>query len=83
MNANLAGIVAVELLTAAQGIEFRAPLRTSPVLQSVIARIREDIPGLAEDRYMADDIEAAKVLVRSGAMIDVTGNEKLAAILPE
>ena len=82
MNDNLAGIVGVELLTAAQGVELRSPLKTSPVLQTVIARIRNDVPALAEDRFMADDIEAAKGLVRSGAIVATAGNGKLAAILP-
>ena len=82
MNGNLAGIIGVELLTAAQGVEFRLPLKTSPGLQKAIARIRKEIPALAEDRFMADDMAAAKALVRSGAMIGSGGDRRLAAILP-
>ena len=82
MNDNLAGIIGVELLTAAQGVEFRSPLKTSPGLQKAIARIRKEIPALAEDRFMADDMAAAKALVRSGAMIGVGGDRRLATILP-
>ena len=63
MNQNLAQIVGIELLTAAQGIEFRAPLKTSPALQGVIAGLREKIPALEGDRYMADDLAAAHEMV--------------------
>ncbi len=66
MNANLARIVGIELLTAAQGVGFRAPLRTSPSLAGVIDMVREVVSALGEDRYMADDLEAAGELVKSG-----------------
>ena len=82
MNDNLAGIIGVELLTAAQGVEFRSPLNTSPALQNAIVRIRKEIPALAEDRFMADDMVAAKALVRSGAIIGAGGDRRLGAILP-
>ncbi len=66
MNANLMRIVGIELLTAAQGVEFRAPLKTSPALQEVIAKLRKDIPALAEDRFMADDLAMSGDIVRQG-----------------
>ena len=63
MNQNLAGILAVEAMSAAQGVELRAPLRTSPALQDVIAKIRTVCPELKEDRIISPDIEAlAKLL---------------------
>lgn len=70
MNKNLAFIQAVEAMCAAQGIEARAPLATSPRLQAVIDRLREDIATLGEDRYLAPDIECACLLVRSGALVE-------------
>lgn len=70
MNKNLAVIQAVEAMCAAQGIEARAPLATSPRLQAVIDRLREDIATLGEDRYLAPDIERATVLIRSGALVE-------------
>ena len=70
MNQNLMRIIGIELLTAAQGVEFRNPLKTSPALQSVIAKLREKTPSLKEDRYLADDLEAAATLVRDGAIGD-------------
>jgi histidine ammonia-lyase len=63
---NLNVILGVEALCAAQGIEHRAPLRTSAPLQRVIARLRADIPALGEDRYIAPDLAAAARLVAGG-----------------
>ncbi|WP_299985065.1 histidine ammonia-lyase [uncultured Ruegeria sp.] len=66
---NLNYILGIELLCAAQGIEFRAPLATSHALISVVDRLREDIPSLGDDRYLAPELETAKVLVESGAFL--------------
>ena len=79
MAANLAQIVGVELLVGAQGVEFRAPLRTSTVLTNVIARLRQDISSLGEDRFLAADMEAAAALIRSGAMVKAAGSVPLPA----
>lgn len=68
MNDNLAVILGVEALCAAQGIEFRAPLVTSLHLQEVIARIRVVVPALKEDRYLAPDLAKASELVQSGEL---------------
>ncbi len=72
MNRNLAVIQAVEAMCAAQGIEARAPLVTSPRLQGVIARLRAEVATLKEDRYMAPDIERATALVQSGALVEAS-----------
>jgi histidine ammonia-lyase len=74
MNDNLAGIVGIELLIAAQGVDLRKPLTTSTPLQAVVAALRARVPALAEDRYLAPDIEAATALVRSGALVEAAGN---------
>jgi histidine ammonia-lyase len=75
MNANLARILAVEAMSAAQGIAFRAPLRTSPALLAAIEALRAEVPVLEADRYMAGDIERAVELVRSGALVRAAGLE--------
>lgn len=67
MVANLEGILAIEALTAAQGIELR-DIPTSRPLQAAIARIRDVSPPLADDRFVATDIDAATELVRSGVL---------------
>ena len=63
MVENLNRILGVELLCAAQGVEFRAPLATSAPLQRVVARLRLEVATLGPDRYMAPDLEAAARLV--------------------
>ncbi|KZL01061.1 MULTISPECIES: histidine ammonia-lyase [unclassified Pseudovibrio] len=70
MNANLSQIIGIELLMAAQGIEFRVPLKTSPILQEVIAAVRTEVEELEDDRYMAPDLEKAAELVASGRIFD-------------
>jgi histidine ammonia-lyase len=66
MILNLEQILGVELICAAQGIEFRAPLKTSAPLQRVVARLRQDVPTLGEDRYLAPDLARAASLVKTG-----------------
>ena len=68
MTANLSAIVGIEALAAAQGVELRAPLVTSPELVNAVAALRAVIPPLEVDRYMAGDLEAAATLVSSGAL---------------
>ncbi len=75
MNVNLAHILGVELLCAAQGVEFRAPLQTSAPLRAVIAALRERAARLNDDRYLAPDLQAAARLVASGALVRATGQE--------
>jgi histidine ammonia-lyase len=63
---NAAAVVGIELLAAAQGIDFHRPARSSPNLEQVHAGIRGDVPFYAADRYFAPDIEAAQGWVKSG-----------------
>jgi len=67
MAANTAAIVAIELLAAAQGIDFRRPRKSSAPLEEAHAMIRKVAPHLDGDRYLALDIEAVTPLVRDGA----------------
>ncbi|WP_193174718.1 histidine ammonia-lyase [Oricola nitratireducens] len=73
MNRNLSVILGVELLCAAQGIEFRTPLVTSGRLQAVLVALRGIVPALGSDRYMAPDIEAAAGMMRDGVLLPVAG----------
>jgi histidine ammonia-lyase len=68
MADNLAAILGIELLVAAQGIDLRLPHLTSPALAAVIAALREQVPALGSDRYMADDLAKAKALVEEGQL---------------
>jgi histidine ammonia-lyase len=73
----LARVLSIELLTAARGIEMRAPLEPAPATGAVIRALREDVQGLGTDRFLAPEIEAAVALVQSGralaAVESVTG----------
>jgi histidine ammonia-lyase len=67
MATNTAGIVAIELLAATQGIDFRAPLATSPRLAEAHALVRSEVAFYDHDRYFAPDIDAIRRLVEAGA----------------
>ena len=67
MAENAAGIVAIELLAAAQGIEFRRPLKTSRRLAEAHALIRAAVPPYDRDRFFAPDIATIKAMVLDGA----------------
>ncbi len=68
MNRNLSAILGVEAICAAQGIEFRAPLATSPALQGVMARLRARIAPIGQDRFLAPDLAAAGAMIGEGGL---------------
>ena len=80
MTENLFAIIGIEALTAAQGVELRAPLATSAELQKAIAALRAVVPTLDEDRYMATDIAAAAELVADGTLVSSVSAEILPAL---
>ena len=75
MADNLFAVIAIELIAAAQGCEFHAPLVSSKPLEAVRATLREKVPKLDEDRYLHADMAAAVELVRSGAIVRSAGPE--------
>ena len=68
MIANVARILGIEWLAAAQGVEFLRPLRSSQVLESVHALLRERCPAMHHDRLVAPDIEHASACVADGSL---------------
>jgi histidine ammonia-lyase len=66
MAENTCGILAIELLAACQGIDFRLPLKTSSKLQKVHTTVREKVSFYERDRYFAPDIASMKELIHSG-----------------
>ena len=68
MIANTAHILGIELLAAAQGIEFLRPLRSSFALELAHSLLRDSCPAVAQDRSMAGDIERATSLVTNGSL---------------
>lgn len=75
MVENLDHILGVELLCAAAGVEFRAPLQTSPALQNVLSCVRQTVDRLQEDRYLAPDLEAVKNLVAAGGLLQAVDTD--------
>lgn len=63
---NAAGVIAVELMAAAEGIDYHAPLKTSARLQDIHARVRALSPHFTADRYWADEMAALQTAVLSG-----------------
>jgi histidine ammonia-lyase len=66
MAHNTSVIVGIELLAAAQGIDFHRPLTSSYHLEHVHARLRRRVPRYDQDRFFAPDIEAAREMVAGG-----------------
>ncbi|MDQ3051847.1 MAG: histidine ammonia-lyase, partial [Bacteroidota bacterium] len=60
---NLKNILAIELYTACQALEFRRPLKSSQFLENVFNAFREKVPFLENDRLMSDDIRKAKEFI--------------------
>ena len=65
---NTAHIVAIELLAAAQGIDFLRPLTSSAPVEALHTRLRADCASSPADHYLAPDIERAAALVQAGML---------------
>ncbi|HWT12676.1 MAG TPA: histidine ammonia-lyase [Allosphingosinicella sp.] len=75
---NAAGVIGVELLAAAQALDFHAPLRTSGRLEAARRSIRAEIPHLTNDRMMAGDLAWAAAAVVSGRLAEGVAEEVFA-----
>jgi histidine ammonia-lyase len=80
MADNAGTVIGIELLAAAQGCDFHAPLKSSAPLETVRALLRREVPHLDEDRSLHPDQQAATRLVRSGAVVDAAGREHLPSV---
>ncbi len=65
----LTRVLAIEVLTAARGVDLRMPLQPSAATGAVIARLREEVAGPGPDRYLSPEIETTVALLRSGALL--------------
>jgi len=75
MAQNVAAVIGIEAIAAAQGIELRAPLTTSPRLTVAKSELRRGIPPLQDDRVLADDIVFAARLIADGTLARAAGIE--------
>jgi histidine ammonia-lyase len=64
----LTTVLAIELLTAARALDFRAPLTPAPATAAAVAALRHTVPGPGPDRHLAPEIAAAEALIRSGGL---------------
>lgn len=64
----LSTVLAIELLTAARALDFRAPLRPAPATAAARDLLREYVPGPGPDRHLAPEIAVVTDLIRSGAI---------------
>jgi len=69
INENVRTILGIEYLSAVQGLDFLAPLRSSEPLVAAAALLRETVPFFAQDRLFTPDMEAANALIASGALV--------------
>ncbi len=69
---NLEHVVAVELLCAAQALEFRRPLRAGAGVEQAYGLVRARVPKLEEDRPLASDIAAIAAAIREGTFANVS-----------
>ena len=66
MAENTNGVLAVEYLAAAQGLDFRAPLKSSTKIEQAKAILRQQVSFYDKDRYFAPDIADASVIISDG-----------------
>jgi len=76
-------VLAIEVLCGAQGIDLRRPLRSSPAIEAVHARVRREVEPMMDDRILHPDIEVALRLVREGALVEVAAPFLASTTAPE
>ncbi len=75
---NLEKIQAIELLCASQALEFVRPLKTSPVLEEVYARVRQEIPHFEKDEIFSEAINKAIAIIQSGDLLKIANRYEIA-----
>jgi histidine ammonia-lyase len=73
MLANTEGVIAIELLAAAEGIDFRRPMRSSEPLEAAHAAIRAVVPPRHVDRAFSDDIASMRRLIAGPLLAGLVG----------
>lgn len=77
MVENATAVIGIELLAAAQGCDFHAPVASSAPLEAVRRLVRAQVPHLDDDRHFHPDMEKAIALVRSGAVVEAVEGVEL------
>jgi histidine ammonia-lyase len=71
---NLEYIQAIELLYAAQAVDFRRPLKSTPVIEAIHAKVREHVSHIQDDRVFADDINNLHQIITDGSLLEIADN---------
>lgn len=71
---NLEYIQAIELLYAAQAVDFRRPLQSTPVIEAIHTLVRQHVSHIQDDRVFADDINSLHQIITDGSLL-ATANE--------
>ncbi|MET0388743.1 MAG: histidine ammonia-lyase [Polyangiales bacterium] len=69
LNDNASAVIGIELVAAAQGVDFHTGMSSSAPLEAVRKLVRSRIPPLVDDRFLHPDLQAGTELVRSGALV--------------
>ncbi len=62
---NVYAVLAIELITAAQALSFRRPLKTSPALEQIVNTFRQSVPFIENDRILHNDIRQAEDFLKA------------------
>ena len=73
MAENARGVIAVELLSAAQACDFHAPLASSAPLEAARKLVRAEVPHLEDDRYFHPELAVAARMIATGALVKAAG----------
>jgi histidine ammonia-lyase len=71
---NIEYIQAIELLYAAQAMDFRRPLRSTPVIEACHEYVRQYVPFITDDRIFADDINSLHQIITNGNLLAIAGD---------
>ncbi|MDN3551434.1 histidine ammonia-lyase [Mucilaginibacter aquaedulcis] len=74
---NLEYIQAIELLYAAQAVDFRRPLKSTPVIEAIHDKVRQHVPHIQDDRVFADDINSLHQLITDGSLLAIANEAAL------
>jgi histidine ammonia-lyase len=74
---NLEYIQAIELLYAAQAVDFRRPLKSTPVIEAIHNKVREHVPHIQNDRVFADDINSLHQIITDGSLLAIANTAAL------
>ena len=75
-------VIGIELMAACRALELRAPVSPSPATAAVVTKVRESVPGVGSDRFLAPEMAAVAEIVRSGVLTHVA-TSVIGSLTPE